>query len=84
MTDFGDYEPEDVWDATDPADELVANLRRRLALLVDTADRTAPRAVLRGDDLATDIDYVLLTRNPPADLVRELILLARVLELVRE
>lgn len=30
---FGDIEPEDAWDADDPTDELVDNLRRRVLLL---------------------------------------------------
>lgn len=33
MSDFGDYEPEDAWDAGDDAEAMVTNLIRRLDLL---------------------------------------------------
>lgn len=33
MSDFGDYEPEDAWDADDTAQAMVLNLVRRLDLL---------------------------------------------------
>lgn len=36
MTGFGDYEPEDAWDADDPTPVLVTNLFRRLELLEQT------------------------------------------------
>jgi len=36
--EFGDEEPEDAWDAEDPPEEQVRNLRLRLALLVAAAD----------------------------------------------
>jgi hypothetical protein len=36
MTDFGDYEPEDAWAPDDPPGEQIVNLRRRLALLLDS------------------------------------------------
>lgn len=36
MTDFGDYEPEDAWVPDDPPGEQIVNLRRRLALLLDS------------------------------------------------
>jgi hypothetical protein len=32
--DFGDAAPEDAWDPDDPVDNLVDNLRRRLAAIV--------------------------------------------------
>jgi len=38
MTVFGDWEPEDSWDVTDPVPEQVTNIRRRVALLVDSDD----------------------------------------------
>lgn len=34
MSDFGDVEPEDAWDPGDTVDELLANVVRRVALLV--------------------------------------------------
>lgn len=34
MTEFGDIEPEDSWDADDSVPEMVRNILRRLALLV--------------------------------------------------
>jgi catechol-2,3-dioxygenase len=33
MSDFGDYEPEDAWDADDDAIDMATNLLRRLDLL---------------------------------------------------
>ena len=33
MTDFGDSEPEDAWDADDSVAEQVDNIRRRIRLL---------------------------------------------------
>jgi hypothetical protein len=30
---FGDFEPEDAWTATDPVDDQIRNLRRRIALV---------------------------------------------------
>jgi hypothetical protein len=83
MTDIGDYEPEDAWDAGDPVELQALNIRRRLALLIDTDDRTAPRAVLRGDDLAVDIDYALDRAAGLPDLEHELMIFAAIVALVR-
>jgi hypothetical protein len=41
MTTFDDYEPEDAWNIDDPVPEQIVNLRRRLALLLDTDDAYA-------------------------------------------
>lgn len=80
---FDDYEPEDAWDAADPVELQAVNLRHRLALFIDTDDRTAPRAVLRGDDLAVDLAYALDRAHGLPDIEHELMILAAVLILVR-
>ena len=56
---FGDAEPEDAWHPDDPVPELVANLARRVALLLAVVDRRRPfgpgdriRMRLLADDLA--------------------------------
>jgi len=46
MSDFGDYEPEDAWDAEDDARDMAVNLLRRLDLLDRETD---------GDD----VDYMI-------------------------
>lgn len=54
MTGFGDSDPEDAWDPDDPLPELVANIRRRLALLValHRLDRhSQQRLEMAADDL---------------------------------
>jgi len=36
--DFGDYDPDDAWDASDPVDEQLRILIQRIAWLVDHRD----------------------------------------------
>lgn len=50
MTEFGDYEPEDAWDADDSAEAMATNLVRRLDLL----DRSRGRDPI--DDVIGDIE----------------------------
>lgn len=60
MTDFGDSEPEDAWHPDDPPRILLANLRRRLALLRAGLDAVAtPRERLRFDQLDEDLAHVI-------------------------
>lgn len=54
MSDFGDAEPEDAWHPDDELDEQLANLRRRVALLLAVQDRIRER--LR--QLAEDMEFV--------------------------
>lgn len=42
-TAFDDYEPEDSWHPDDPVPEQIVNLRRRLALLLDSDDHADTR-----------------------------------------
>jgi hypothetical protein len=50
LSDFGDYEPEDAWDADDDAEAMATNLVRRLDLL----DRE--RGISPIDDLIGEIE----------------------------
>lgn len=52
MTEFGDYDPDDAWDASDPVDEQLRVLGHRIAWLVDHRDDIAPRVQRILDDLA--------------------------------
>lgn len=52
MTDFGDYDPDDAWDATDPVPEQLRILARRIAWVVDHRDDLPPRIQRILDDLA--------------------------------
>jgi len=36
--DFGDYDPDDAWDASDPPDEQLRILGQRIAWLIDHRD----------------------------------------------
>lgn len=71
MTTFGDWEPEDSWDATDTPDEQIVNLARRVALLDGHAE---PRRTSLADALDEIHERTLhagLTRYlTPRDLVR--------------
>ena len=59
--DFGDYEPEDAWDADDPVLEQLDNLRRRVLLLVLAAEQATwgPRDVLRASQFDEDLRFVI-------------------------
>lgn len=50
MSEFGDYEPENAWDADDTAEAMATNLIRRLDLL----DRARGRDPL--DDVISEIE----------------------------
>lgn len=71
--EFGDIEPEDSWDASDPLRELVKNLCRRLELLgypcelpdsaeiakrLDEMVEAHRRARLRAEMIAIDIAFI--------------------------
>jgi hypothetical protein len=83
MTDFGDTEPEDAWDVSDPPDVLVDNVRRRIALILLAPDRHTDRVRLRGDDVAVDIAYLRDRVDDIPDLRREVVRLFDVLEELR-
>lgn len=53
MTIFGDYEPEDAWDAGDTVDDKLTNLERRMNLV--ERDPSSPRSVSRLAGLVTDL-----------------------------
>ena len=60
MEEFGDYEPEDAWDATDSPINQLRNLLRRVALLRATLDLIATdRERLRLEQLETDLTTVI-------------------------
>jgi hypothetical protein len=42
MTVFGDTEPEDSWDIGDPVDALAANIRRRVAAVIEELQNDPP------------------------------------------
>jgi len=48
---FGDYDPDDAWDASDPVDEQLRILARRILWLVDHHDDTAARVQRIVDDI---------------------------------
>ena len=54
MTVFGDYDPDDVWDASDPVDELLRVLAVRVVWLIDHRD-DLPARVAR---IAADISVI--------------------------
>jgi hypothetical protein len=51
MTVFGDYDPDDAWDASDPVDEQLRILAQRIAWLVDHRDDFAARVRRITDDI---------------------------------
>lgn len=51
MTGFGDYDPDDAWDASDPVDEQLRILARRILWLVDHHDDTPARVQRIIDDI---------------------------------
>jgi hypothetical protein len=53
MSDFGDYDPDDAWDASDPVHELLAVLARRVLWLVDHRDDIDDRIHRIVDDIET-------------------------------
>jgi len=59
--DFGDYEPEDGWDAGDPVVEQLENLRRRIILLVKAGnDGTwGAREITRAQHFDEDLRFVI-------------------------
>jgi len=61
MAEFGDYEPEDAWDATDPPTEQLENIRRRIALLVLAAASGGwgQREDLRALQVDEDVRFVI-------------------------
>jgi uncharacterized iron-regulated protein len=84
MTELGDYEPEDAWDAADPVELLALNLRRRLILYIDTDDRTADRAMLRRDEMDFDFPYAIGRAHDAPETERELLRLAAAFSVMRE
>jgi len=58
MTDFGDSEPEDSWDADDPVLEQLDNILRRIVLLRDSVGAIATQ---REQQRFRDIDEDLRT-----------------------
>jgi hypothetical protein len=50
MTEFGDYDPDDAWDATDAVADQLAALARRIAWLADHPDPARIRRIV--DDVA--------------------------------
>jgi len=48
---FGDYDPDDVWDASDPVDEQLRILVHRIVWLVDHRDDIAARVRRITDDI---------------------------------
>lgn len=59
MNEFGDDEPEDAWDATDPPKEQLRNLLRRVILLRSSLDAiVTDRERLRITQLEEDLAFV--------------------------
>jgi len=53
MTVFGDYDPDDAWDAGDPVDVQLDVLTRRVLWLVDHRDADTPNRIRRiAEDIA--------------------------------
>jgi hypothetical protein len=60
MTDFGDSEPEDAWDADDPPRELLGNIARRILLLRSSLNAALnARERLRFDQISEDLEHVI-------------------------
>jgi hypothetical protein len=68
MDNFGDDEPEDAWHPDDPVNEQVVNLRRRLALLIDSDEWWSPRSELLL--YRAVLALVRLNRLSPRDVLR--------------
>jgi len=61
MTDFGDSEPEDSWDADDPIPEQLENIIRRIVLLRASVGAMATaREQLRFEHIDEDLRFILL------------------------
>jgi hypothetical protein len=59
MSDFGDYDPDDAWDATDSVLEQLRNISRRVEWIVDHRDDIAARVQRITADLATIRERVI-------------------------
>ena len=60
MSDFGDSEPEDSWDADDPVLEQLDNIMRRIALLRASVGAMATqREQMRFRDIDEDLRTVI-------------------------
>ena len=59
--DFGDYEPEDAWDAGDTVLEQLENLRRRILLLVKAGNDATwgAREITRAAQFDEDLRFVI-------------------------
>lgn len=55
---FGDDEPEDAWHPDDPVPELLANLARRVILLLALESALSERGLVRLRQLADDLEHV--------------------------
>jgi hypothetical protein len=54
VTDFGDYDPDDAWDATDPVVDQLRTIGRRIAWVIEHRD-DLPDRVQR---IVDDIEYI--------------------------
>lgn len=59
MTDFGDYDPDDAWDATDTVIEQLRVIGQRVAWLIDHRDDIDQRVLRIVTDLGTIRQRVL-------------------------
>ena len=60
MSDFGDSEPEDSWDADDPIPDLIDNILRRVILSRDSIGPMATqREQLRFEQTIEDLKFIL-------------------------
>jgi len=51
MSEFGDYDPDDAWDATDPVIDQLQTIGRRILWLVDHRDDIEARIHRLVDDV---------------------------------
>lgn len=60
MTNFGDYDPDDGWDASDSVVELLIHLGRRVVWLVDHRDDLPARIKRIEDDIEFIRDRIII------------------------
>ena len=80
MSTFGDYEPEDAWDASDTLADDEHNLAERIALLDGGPEPSDPDPTVLLDIIHERIENVRRIRNVTG---RDLLRLAQLLEDVR-
>jgi hypothetical protein len=70
MTIFGDEEPEDAWDVSDPPPDQVRNIRLRLALLIAAEDSNGDELLGELAVLRAVLERIRVRRRTAREILR--------------